>query len=145
MMEIKSTRSYYAYLWDNERYYYMFSMPHVLVAMGILIIPFLIYFIRAKCTLTFTNTLRIENNELIVNYMKWFRNWEIAFPLADTILELRQYHDDVRFPPYDQMAIRYQKKIRYTVDAREGFPGDTLLTFMGGFTRAQLPGVVLHS
>jgi len=122
----------------------MLSMPHVLIAMGVLIIPFLIYFIHAKCTLTFTNTLRIEDDKLIVNYMKWFRNWEIAFPLADTILELRQYHDDVRSSPYDQVAIRYQHKIRYTVDAREGFTRETLLAFMSGFTRAQLPGAALR-
>jgi hypothetical protein len=77
--------------------------------------------------------------------MKFFRNRERAFPLADTILELRQYHDDVSFPPYDQMAIRYRNKIKYTVDAREGFTRETLLTFMSGFTQAQLPAALLHS
>lgn len=144
-MEIKSTRSYYPYLWDNERYYYIFRMSAVLVAMGVLIIPFLIYFIHAKCTLTFTDSLQVENNQLIVRYMKFFRNREVTFPISDTILELRQYHDDVRFPPYYQMAIRYRNKIRYTVDAREGFTKETLLSFMDGFSKAQLPAALLHS
>lgn len=137
-MEIKPTRSYYTYLWDNERYYYLLKVPVVFI-----LFPF--YFIYAKCALTFTNSLRIENGQLIVNYMKWFRNREIAFPLADTILELRQYHDDVRSLPYDQVAIRYQNKIRYTIDAREGFTRETLLAFMSDFTRAQLPAAVHHA
>ncbi|SEW49847.1 hypothetical protein SAMN04488122_3609 [Chitinophaga arvensicola] len=138
-MEINPTSRYYNYLAQNERYFYMYRILAIFIvgSAGILLIPFIIYYIRAKCTLTFTNSLRTEQGQLIIGYMKFFRNREVAFPLKETVLELREFHDDVRFPPYYQMAVRHNNKIRYTLDSREGYSRETLLTFMNGFATAQ--------
>jgi hypothetical protein len=143
MMEINPTGRYYNYLSQNERYLNLFRVMGIIGTMsaGLLLLPFLAYFIRTKCTLTFTNSLRTVEGQLVVNYTKFFRNREIAFPLADTVLELRQYHDDIRTPSYYQLAIRYKQNIKYTLDSREGYEKDTLLAFMGAFATAQSAAV----
>lgn len=137
-MEINASGDYYRYLMQNEKYFFYLPLFSVFFRGGIwmLSIPFLAYIIRSKAICTFTNSMKIDGDQLIINYMKFFMTREKSFPIAGTILELRNYHDDARFPSYYQLAVVINQKTKYMIDSREGFTKETLLSFMSVFSGA---------
>jgi hypothetical protein len=137
-MEINASGDYYQYLMRNDDYYFYIPLFGIFFRGGVwaLSIPFWAYIIRSKAISTFTNSMKIGGDQLVINYKKFFMTREKSFPIAGTILELRNYHDDARFPSYYKMAVVINKKTKYVLDSREGFTKETLLSFMSAFSGA---------
>jgi len=140
-MEINASGNYFRYLMRNDNYLFYAPLFGVFFKGGVwaLSIPLWIYIIRSKAIRTFTNSMKIDNGQLLINYRKCFKNREKIFPIAGTILELRNYHDDARSPSYYHLAVVINKKTKYVIDSREGFTKETLVSFMSAFS-----GMILY-
>ncbi|HWV67624.1 hypothetical protein [Chitinophaga sp.] len=99
-MEIKAGGNYFRNLMRDDEVYF-----HMRLFIYFFFIPLGIYIIRFVFIRTFTNSIEVDNGLLTIHYTKLFRSRKKSFPVSGTRLELRNYHDDVRLPPYYQLSV----------------------------------------
>ncbi len=132
-MEIKASGNYFRNLVRNDEIYF-----YMRLFVYFFFIPLGIYIIRFVFIRTFTNSMKVDNGLLTIHYTKLFRSREQSFPVSGTLLELRNYQDDIRLPSYYQLSVIVDKKTKYIADSREGFTKETFLAFMSAFSGTYL-------
>lgn len=145
-MEIVCTQTMGNHLFSNSIY---LLIPLVLCGMGeagiVFAVPALICSIIFGLGSRFATTLRIQGNQLEVDYVKAFRRCTAHFNIVDTILEIRRYdelHHNGRWPigpiyKYDWLHINEQDKDKFYVDSRKGFSTPQFMTLLQAFADAK--------
>ncbi|NLR77218.1 hypothetical protein [Chitinophaga eiseniae] len=145
-MEIVCTQTMSDHLLSNAVY---LLIPLVLCSMGeagiVFAVPALICSIIFGLGSRFVTTLRIQGNQLEVDYVKVFRRCTAHFNIADTVLEIRRY-DELRhngkWPTgpiykYDWLHIIEHGKDKFYVDSRKGFPSSQFMILLQAFADAK--------
>lgn len=93
----------------------------------------------------FVRTLRIQEDQLVIDYVKSFRRRTAYFNIADTVLEIRRYDElrsSGRWPTgpiyqYDWLHIIERGKDKFYVDGRKGFSSEQFMTLLQAFAAAK--------
>ncbi|MBV8253101.1 MAG: hypothetical protein JO154_10880 [Chitinophaga sp.] len=128
MKVISTKQSYLHYFLEFSRYPSLMRGAFVL---AIFYVPF------DKIRTAFTRSMSLEEEQLRIDYVKWFRKRTMEIPLLQLIITLHCYQDDIRLPEYYVMSLEINGEVHYELDSRDGYTKETLLAFMEDFTAAK--------
>lgn len=144
-MEIQCTGSYPFFLIDVRRLpILVFILPLFLFDKDVWFIGFvfLAYLIFAQINYKFTTSVRLEGSQLIIQYKRFFINWEKTLALKGMVMDMIDYKDIVMRTVNKNGGTNYLLTIlingdrKFRIDTRVGFTKEDFLELMKAVGRA---------